>query len=71
LRPPDSVRPLHQDRDLLGMLRDLGDRDSTELAEWPPAARGAFVAEIEPLQRIVELLLSFENALRRTIPPGL
>ncbi len=56
---------------LSALERTIDAARSTELAEWPPAARGALVAEIEHLQRIVELLPSFEDSLRRTILPGL
>ena len=51
--------------------RTIDAARSAELAEWPPAERGALVAEIEHLRRIVELLPSFEDALKRTILPGL
>jgi hypothetical protein len=65
----------HPRPDLSGPLsaveRAIDAARSTELAEWPPAARGALVAGIEHLRRIVELLPSFEDALRRTILPGL
>jgi uncharacterized membrane protein YccC len=61
--------------DLSGPLRVLERTIDTaraaELAEWPPAARGALVAELEHLQRIVELLPSFDDYLTRTILPGL
>jgi uncharacterized membrane protein YccC len=56
---------------LSALERTIDAARSTELAEWPPAARGAFVAEIEHLQRIAELLPSFEDFLGRTILPGL
>jgi len=39
------------------------------LAEWPPATRGAVVAEIEHLRRIVELLPLFDDYLRQAILP--
>jgi uncharacterized membrane protein YccC len=39
----------------------------TELAEWPPAARPALVAEIEHLRRVVELLPSLDESLRELI----
>jgi uncharacterized membrane protein YccC len=55
---------------LSALERTIDAARSTELAEWPPAAHGALVAEIEHLQRIVELLPSFEDALGRTILPG-
>jgi len=43
----------------------------TELARWPPAARGAFVAQIEHWRRIVELLPSLDAALERMVlSPG-
>src|SRR5262249_16564935 len=40
------------------LLRAVDSARSTELAEWPAAAHGAFVAEIEYLRRVVELLPS-------------
>jgi len=39
------------------------------LAEWSPATRGAVVAEIEHLRRIVELLPLFDDYLRQAILP--
>ena len=70
-----SAVAAHPRPDLSGPLsaveRAIDAARSTELAEWPPAARGALVAGIEHLRRIVELLPSFEDALRRTILPGL
>ena len=41
----------------------------TELARWPPAARGAFVAQIEHWRRIVELLPSLDASLERMVLP--
>jgi Fusaric acid resistance protein family len=41
----------------------------TELAQWPPAAHGALVAEIEHAGRVVELLPWFEEHLRQMILP--
>ena len=40
-----------------------------ELAQWPPDAHGALVAEIEHARRVIELLPSFEAYLRRMILP--
>jgi hypothetical protein len=62
---PDRSGPLS------ALERTIDAARSAELAEWPPAAHGALVAEIEHLQRIAELLPSFEDALGRTILPGL
>ena len=42
---------------------------STELADWPPAVHGAFVAEIEHLRRVTELLPSLDEYLARMILP--
>ena len=56
----------------LGALqRTIDAARTTELAGWSPAARGALVAELEHLQRIVELLPSFDRYLRQTVLPGL
>jgi len=59
--------------DLSGALSTLGRAvdaaRSTELAEWPPAAPGAFVAAIEHLRRVVDLLPSLEESLRQVILP--
>ena len=41
----------------------------TELARWPPAARGAFVAQIEHWRHIVELLPSLDASLERMVLP--
>ena len=41
---------------------------STELADWP-AVHGAFVAEIEHLRRVIELLPSLDEYLARMILP--
>ena len=46
---------------------DTGRR--TDLAAWPPAARGALVAEVEHVQRVGELLPSFDDYLRRFVLP--
>jgi len=62
---PDLSGPLS------ALERTIDAARSTELAEWPPAARGALVAEIEHLQRIVELLPSLDHHLTQTILPGL
>jgi uncharacterized membrane protein YccC len=55
----------------LGTLqRAIDEARSAELAGWPPAERGALVAELEHLQRLVELLPSFDEQLRRMILPA-
>ena len=41
----------------------------TDLAAWPPAARGALVAEVEHVQRVGELLPSFDDYLGRIVLP--
>jgi len=46
---------------------DAGRR--TDLAAWPPAARGALEAEVEHVQRVGELLPSFDDYLRRIVLP--
>jgi uncharacterized membrane protein YccC len=46
---------------------DAGRR--TDLAAWPPAARGTLLAEVEHVQRVGELLPSFDDYLRRIILP--
>jgi Fusaric acid resistance protein family len=46
---------------------DAGRR--TELAAWSPAARGALVAEVEHVQRVGELLPSFDDYLTRIVLP--
>jgi hypothetical protein len=55
---------------LATLLRAMESARSTELAEWPPDAHGALVAEIEHLRRVIELLLSFDENLRQMILPG-
>src|SRR5262249_30475752 len=52
------------------LVRAAESARSTELADWPAAAHGAFVAEIEHLRRVVELLPSFDENLRQMILPG-
>ena len=54
---------------LSALERTIDAARATELAEWPPATRGALVAEIEHLQRIVELLPSFDDYLQQAILP--
>jgi len=54
---------------LSALERTIDAARATELAEWPPATRGAVVAEIEHLRRVVELLPSFDNYLQQTILP--
>jgi hypothetical protein len=49
--------------------RAIGDARATELADWPPAARGALVAEIEHLRRVVELLPLLDQYLRQMMLP--
>jgi len=60
--------------DVAGALRTLersiDDARSTELLDWPPAARGALVAGIEHLRRLVELLPLLDEYVRRMILPG-
>jgi len=51
------------------LRRTVDEARSTELAEWPPAARGALVAEIEHLRRVVELLPSLDQSLRQMVLP--
>ena len=46
---------------------DAGRR--TDLAAWPSAARGALVAEVEHVQRVGELLPSFDDYLRQMVLP--
>jgi uncharacterized membrane protein YccC len=46
---------------------DAGRR--TDLVAWPPAAREALVAEVEHVQRVGELLPSFDDYLRRMVLP--
>ena len=60
---PDLSGPLSALERTMDAARD------TELAEWPPATRGAVVAEIEHLRRIVELLPLFEDYLQQAILP--
>jgi len=59
--------------DLSGALsaleRTIDAARATELDEWPPTARGALVAELEHLRRIVELLPSFDDYLEQMILP--
>ena len=54
-------------RALVALLLAADAARYTELAEWPPAARGALVAEIEHLRRVVELLPSLDESLRELI----
>ena len=56
---------------LSALERTIDAARATELAEWPPATRGALVAEIEHLRRVVELLPSFGDYLEQTILPRL
>jgi uncharacterized membrane protein YccC len=51
------------------LLRAVDLARSTELAEWPPAAHEALVAEIEHFRRVVELLPSLDEYLRQVILP--
>ena len=55
---------------LSALERTIDAARATELADWPPATRGALVAEIEHLRRVVELLPSFGDYLEQTILPG-
>ena len=54
---------------LSALLRAVDTARSTELADWPPAVHGAFVAEIEHLRRVIELLPSLDEYLARMILP--
>ena len=54
---------------LSALLRAMDTARSTELADWPPAVHGAFVAEIEHLRRAIELLPSLDEYLARMILP--
>ena len=54
---------------LSGLERTIDAARATELDEWPPTARGALVAELEHLRRIVELLPSFDDYLEQMILP--
>jgi uncharacterized membrane protein YccC len=54
---------------LSALLRAVDAARSTELADWPPAAHGVFVAEIEHLRRVIELLPSLDEYLGRMILP--
>jgi hypothetical protein len=66
-----AARPRPDLSGALSTLRRAVDAArSTELADWPPAAHGALVAEIEHLRRVVELLPLFDESLRQTILPG-
>jgi Fusaric acid resistance protein family len=60
--------------DVAGALRTLersiDDARSTELVDWPPAARGALVAGIDHLRRLVELLPLLDEYVGRMILPG-
>jgi len=62
-RRPDLSGPLDT------LRRQLNAARSTELADWPPAAAGAFVAEVEHLRRIGELLPSMDEYLERMTLP--
>jgi len=54
---------------LSALERTIDAARATELAEWPPAARGGLVAEVEHLRRIVELLPLFDDYLQQAILP--
>jgi uncharacterized membrane protein YccC len=54
---------------LTALLRAVNASRSTELADWPPAAHGAFVAEIEHLRRVIELLPSLDEFLGQMVLP--
>jgi uncharacterized membrane protein YccC len=54
---------------LSALERTIDAARATELAEWPPATRGAVVAEIEHLRRVVELLPLFDDYLQKAILP--
>jgi len=54
----------------LGTLEHaIDEARSAEPAGWPPAERAALVADLEHLRRLVELLPSFDESLRRMILP--
>jgi hypothetical protein len=54
---------------LSALERTIDAARAAELAEWPPATRGALVTEIEHLRRVVELLPLFGDYLEQTILP--
>ena len=54
---------------LSALERTIDAARATELADWPSATRGALVAEVEHVRRIVELLPSFDDYLRRIVLP--
>jgi hypothetical protein len=64
----DAAAPGHLGRSER-LRRAVEASRSTELADWPPAAHGAFLAEIEHLRRIVELLPSLDQYLTQMILP--
>jgi uncharacterized membrane protein YccC len=65
-----AAQPRPDLAEALSTLRQTVDEArSTELAEWPPAARGALVAEIEHLRRVVELLPSLDQSLQQMVLP--
>ena len=65
-----AAQPRPDLSDALGTLeRTIDAARATELAEWPPATRGALVAELEHLRRVVELLPLFGDDLEQTILP--
>ena len=49
--------------------RSIDAERRTDLAAWPPAARGALMAEVEHVRRVGELLPSFDDYLRRIVLP--
>ena len=49
--------------------RSIDPGRRTDLVAWPPAAREALVAEVEHVQRVGELLPSFDDYLRRMVLP--
>ena len=57
------------DGPLATLLRAVDAARSLDLAGWPPAARGALVAEVEHLRRIVELLPSLDASLTQMVLP--
>jgi hypothetical protein len=65
-----AVQPRPNLSDALSTFeRTVDAARATELAEWPPATRGAL--QIEHRRRVVELLPLFRDYLEQTILPRL
>ena len=60
---PDLAGPLST------LERAVEAARAIELTGWPQAAPGAFVAEVEHLRRVVELLPSLDASLTQMILP--